>query len=378
MRKSFLCVLLFAIAAAGTAPAQAPSSAEKSGQKQILRPEGAATNLPFSPGVIADDLVYIAGQGTRNPKTGQHPATWEEQVQQSIENIRVVLKAGGMDLANIISCHAYFADLNDRPRMNKVYGSQFNVNPPVRTAVEVGAMPDEARLEMTCIAARELEARKVPGRGTVQVGNWIFTSGTTGGVQSGKMAEDFEGQAKQTLENLSATLSGAKLAFKDVVWANVYLDNPANLPALEEIWNGYFKSGPKPGRAIQIVGLGPTTHVEVTLLAADPSVPRKAVRKSSVLAGNTLFVSEQSAPGATIEDQVTGTMKRLQQTLSAAKMKMSDVVTVNVYLKDLADFPRMNAIYRRHFAENPPARTTVQVKQASPGTLVTISCVAVK
>jgi 2-iminobutanoate/2-iminopropanoate deaminase len=330
MRKSFLCVLLFAIAAAGTAPAQAPSSAEKSGQKQILRPEGAATNLPFSPGVIADDLVYIAGQGTRNPKTGQHPATWEEQVQQSIENIRVVLKAGGMDLANIISCHAYFADLNDRPRMNKVYGSLFNVNPPVRTAVEVGAMPDEARLEMTCIAARELEARKVPGRGTVQVGNWIFTSGTTGGVQSGKMAEDFEGQAKQ------------------------------------------------PGRAIQIVGLGPTTHVEVTLLAADPSVPRKAVRKSSVLAGNTLFVSEQSAPGATIEDQVTGTMKRLQQTLSAAKMKMSDVVTVNVYLKDLADFPRMNAIYRRHFAENPPARTTVQVKQASPGTLVTISCVAVK
>ncbi len=259
-----------------------------------------------------------------------------------------------------------------------MYGSLFNVNPPVRTAVEVVAMPDDARLEMTCIAARELEARKVPGRGTVRVGNWIFTSGTTGGVQGGKMAEDFEGQAKQTLENLGATLTGAKLAFKDVVWANVYLDNPANLPALERIWNSYFKSKPKPARAIQIVGLGPTTHVEVTLLAADPGVPRKAIRRSSVLAGNTLFVSEQSAPGATIENQVAGTMKKLQQMLSAAKMTMSDVVTVNVYLKDLADFPRMNAVYRKHFAENPPARTTVQVKQASPATMVEISCVAVK
>jgi 2-iminobutanoate/2-iminopropanoate deaminase len=378
MRKSFLWVLLLAITATGSAVAQAPSSAKKSAQKQVLRPEGVATNLPFSPGIIAGDLVFVAGQGTRNPKTGQHPGTWEEQVQQSIENVRTVLKAGGMDLANIVSCHAYFADLNDRPRMNKVYGGLFNINPPVRTAVEVVSMPDEARLEMTCIAARELEARKVPGRGTVRVGNWIFTSGTAGGVQGGKMAEDFEGQAKQTLENLSETLKGANLAFKDVVWANIYLDNPANLPALEKIWNSHFKSGPKPARAIQIVGLGPTTHVEVTLLAADPSVPRKAVKNSSVLAGNTLFVAEQTAPGASIEDQVTGTMKKLEQALAAAKMKMSDVVTVNVYMKDLAEFPKMNAIYRKHFAENPPARTTVQVKQASPGTLVKISCVAVK
>jgi 2-iminobutanoate/2-iminopropanoate deaminase len=378
MRKSVLWIGLLAIVATGTAVAQAPSSAKKPVQKQVLRPEGAPTNLPFSPGIVAGDLVFVAGQGTRDPKTGQHPATWEDQVRRSIENVRAVLMGGGMDLSNVVSCHAYFADLNDRPRMNKVYGGLFNVNPPVRTAVEVVAMPDDARLEMTCIAARELEARKVPGRGTVRVGDWVFTSGTTGGVSGGKMAEDFEGQAKQTLENLSATLSGANLAFKDVVWANVYLDDPANQPALEKIWDSYFKAGPKPARAIQIVSLGPTTHVEITLLAADPSLPRRAVRNGSVLAGKTLFVSEQLAPGLAIEDQVTGIMKKLQQALSAAKMKMSDVVNVNVYLKDLADFPRMNAVYRKHFAEKPPARTTVQVKQASPGTLVKISCVAVK
>ncbi len=373
-----LWVALIAAVAAGSAAAQAPSSAKKSVQKQILRPEGAAANLPFSPGIVAGDLVFVAGQGTRDPKSGQHPATWEDQVRQSIENVRAVLKAGGMDLANVVSCHAYFADLNDRPRMNKVYGGLFNVNPPVRTAVEVAAMPDEARLEMTCIAARELEARKVPGRGTVRVGDWIFTSGTTGGVSGGKMAENFEGQAKQTLENLSATLSGANLSFKDVVWVNVYLNDPANLPALEKIWDSYFKAGPKPARAIQIVSLGPTTHVEITLLAADPSLPRRAVRNGSVLAGNTLFVSEQSAPGSTIEGQVTGTIKKLQQALSAAKMKMSDVVKVNVYLKDLADFPRMNAVYRTHFENDPPARTTVQVRQSSLETLVKISCIAVK
>jgi 2-iminobutanoate/2-iminopropanoate deaminase len=360
--------------AAGSSFAQVPAESLK---KQVLRPEGVATTLPFSPGIVAGDLVFVAGQGTRDPKSGQHPATWEDQVRQSIENVRVVLRAGGMDLANVVSCHAYFVDLNDRPRMNKVYGSLFNVNPPVRTAVEVVALPDEARLEMTCIAARDLEARIVPGRGTVRAGKWIFTSGTTGGVQ-GKMAEDFEGQARQTLDNLSTTLGNANLAFKDVVWANIYVDDPANLRALEKIWDSYFKSDPKPSRAVQVVSLGPTTHVEVTLLAADPSVPRQAVRNDSVLAGTTLLVSEQSAPGATIEDQVNGIMMKLQETLAAAKMAMSDVVNVNVYMKDLADFPRMNAIYRKHFAANPPARTTVQVKPSSPDMLVKISCVAVK
>lgn len=374
MRRTLLCVALLALVASVSGFAQAPA---ESVQKQVLRPEGVATTLPFSPGIVAGDLVFVAGQGTRDPKSGQHPATWEDQVRQSIENVRVVLKAGGMDLANVVSCHAYFVDLNDRPRMNRVYGSLFNVNPPVRTAVEVVALPDEARLEMTCVAARDLTARKVPGRGTVRVGDWIFSSGTTGGVQ-GKMAEDFESQAKQTLENLSTTLGNANLAFKDVVWANIYVDDPANLPALEKIWGSYFESYPKPARAIQLVSLGPTTHVEITLLAADPALPRQAIRNSSVLAGTTLFVSEQSAPGGTIEDQVNGIMKKLQEMLAAAKMTMSDVVNVNVYMKDLADFPRMNAIYRKHFTENPPARTTVQVKPSSPDMLVKISCVAVK
>ncbi len=374
MRKTLLCSAFLAVVAGVPGFAQTPA---ESVHKQVLRPEGVATTLPFSPGIVAGDLVFIAGQGTRDPKSGQHPATWDDQVRQSIENVRTVLKSGGMDLANVVSCHAYFLDLNDRPSMNKVYGSLFNVNPPVRTAVEVMALPDEARLEMTCIAARDLEARKVPARGTVRVGNWIFTSGTTGGVQ-GKMAEDFESQARQALENLSATLGNANLAFKDVVWANIYVDDPANLPALEKIWDSYFKSAPKPARAIQVVSLGPTTHVEITLLAADPGVPRQPIQNSSVLAGTTLFVSEQSAVGGTIEDQVTGIMKKLQETLAAAKMTMSDVVNVNVYMKDLADFPKMNAVYRKHFAENPPARTTVQVKPSAPDMLVKISCIAVK
>jgi 2-iminobutanoate/2-iminopropanoate deaminase len=56
------------------------------------------------------------------------------------------------------------------------------------------------------------------------------------------------------------------------------------------------------------------------------------------------------------------------------------VVKAHVYLKDLADFPRMNAVYRTFFAKDPPARTTVQVKQpgSSPNALVEISLVAFK
>jgi enamine deaminase RidA (YjgF/YER057c/UK114 family) len=95
---------------------------------------------------------------------------------------------------------------------------------------------------------------------------------------------------------------------------------------------------------------------------------------------NTLFLSAQSAPGGSIEEQVRSTLEKHKASLAAMKMDMGDVVKAHVYMKDLADFPRMNAVYRTFFAKDPPARTTVQVKQpgSSPSALVEISLVAFK
>ena len=118
MRRTLLCTAFLALVAAVSGFAQAPA---ESVQKQVFRPEGVAITLPFSPGIVAGDLVFVAGQGTRDSKSGQRPAPWEDQARQSMENVRVVLKTGGMDLANVVSCHAYGVP---RPAASARDGSQ--------------------------------------------------------------------------------------------------------------------------------------------------------------------------------------------------------------------------------------------------------------
>ncbi|GJQ35007.1 MAG: endoribonuclease [Anaerolineaceae bacterium] len=80
-------------------------------------------------------------------------------------------------------------------------------------------------------------------------------------------------------------------------------------------------------------------------------------------------------PGG-IEEQTRQTLKNLTNVLETAGVSTSNVVKTTVFLKDMNDFAKMNAIYAEVFGENPPARTTVAVAGLPKGALVEIECVA--
>src|SRR5438094_7434512 len=54
----------------------------------------------LSPGILAGDTLYCAGQGSRDPKRGEHPEGFEAQVKQSLDNLGAVLKAAGLDFSD--------------------------------------------------------------------------------------------------------------------------------------------------------------------------------------------------------------------------------------------------------------------------------------
>jgi 2-iminobutanoate/2-iminopropanoate deaminase len=55
---------------------------------------------------------------------------------------------------------------------------------------------------------------------------------------------------------------------------------------------------------------------------------------------------------------------------------MQSVVKCSVFLRDIADFPRMNEVYKTFFGDTRPARTTVEAKFFQAEMLVEIDCVA--
>ncbi len=99
----------------------------------------------------------------------------------------------------------------------------------------------------------------------------------------------------------------------------------------------------------------------------------------------TLYLSGQIplVPGTgelvsgTIEEQTARVLENLGAVLAAAGAGFEHVVKTTVFLADMADFPKMNEIYGRAFAQNPPARSTVQVAALPRGARVEIDAVAV-
>jgi len=78
-----------------------------------------------------------------------------------------------------------------------------------------------------------------------------------------------------------------------------------------------------------------------------------------------------------IETQTEQVIANLEAVLEAAGSSLARVVKTTVYVTDLALFARINAVYARHFAgEPPPARATVQVAALPLGAAVEIDAIA--
>ncbi|SFS18467.1 2-iminobutanoate/2-iminopropanoate deaminase [Granulicella pectinivorans] len=103
------------------------------------------------------------------------------------------------------------------------------------------------------------------------------------------------------------------------------------------------------------------------------------------IAGKTLYVAGQQGPdangkvtGTDIAFQTESTIKRIQKTVEQAGFKMTDIVSVTVYVTDLADVPAMNEVYKKLMPNPKPARATVKVAGLIGDAKIEISAIAVK
>lgn len=77
-----------------------------------------------------------------------------------------------------------------------------------------------------------------------------------------------------------------------------------------------------------------------------------------------------------VEAQTRQVLTNLKHVLETADSGMNFVIKTTVFLLDMAEFAKMNAVYAEFFPENPPARSTVQVSGLPKGARVEIECIA--
>jgi len=124
-------------------------------RQTISTDEAPAAVGAYSQATTTDDLVFTAGQ---IPLTTEGDlldgAPIDVQAEQAMENVEAVLEASGTSLANALKLTVYLEDIEDFEKMNAVYETFFDEEPPARSAIGVDQLPKGVGVEVEAIATK--------------------------------------------------------------------------------------------------------------------------------------------------------------------------------------------------------------------------------
>ena len=123
--------------------------------KAIHTPNAPAAIGPYSQAVAAGNTLYISGQLPIDPATGEFAgADIVSQTRQSLTNMKAILEANGMSMADVVKSTVLLADIAEFAAMNQVYAEFFSEPVPARAAYQVAALPKAAKVEIEAIAVK--------------------------------------------------------------------------------------------------------------------------------------------------------------------------------------------------------------------------------
>jgi len=122
----------------------------------------------------------------------------------------------------------------------------------------------------------------------------------------------------------------------------------------------------------------------IQVIKTEKAGPPVGPYSQGIKAGGFVFVAGEQGidprtgkivPGG-IEAETRCTLDNIKTILEAAGSSMDMAVSTFVFMTDLGDFPKMNAIYAEYFKANPPGRTTVEVRGLPAGAHLEITVTA--
>ncbi len=110
---------------------------------------------PYTPGIVAGNLVFVSGQVPMDPETKEVLRNdFEGEVSLCIRNVERVLDAAGANLTHCVKVTVFLADMDNFSRLNKVYNEYFGDIKPARTCIQAARLPLDVDVEIEAIAVK--------------------------------------------------------------------------------------------------------------------------------------------------------------------------------------------------------------------------------
>ena len=120
--------------------------------KSISTHRAPAAIGPYSQAVCKNGMVFISGQIGMDPATGELLPTFEEQVSQTMRNLKNILEENNMGMGSVLKATVFLIDMALYPKFNDIYKSFFEDPYPAREVVQVSELPKGAEVEISMIA----------------------------------------------------------------------------------------------------------------------------------------------------------------------------------------------------------------------------------
>jgi 2-iminobutanoate/2-iminopropanoate deaminase len=107
----------------------------------------------YSQAVKAAGLIFVAGQGPFDAKTGEVIGTTiQEQTAQCLKNIEAILRAANSSLDKAVSVTFILAEESDFAGMNEEWAKWFPTDPPARQGAKLPIRPKGMKISIALVA----------------------------------------------------------------------------------------------------------------------------------------------------------------------------------------------------------------------------------
>jgi 2-iminobutanoate/2-iminopropanoate deaminase len=123
-------------------------------KKETITGEGVPkSHLPFSPGLMVGDFVFVSGQASVDGGGKIIKQDFAEECRRSFENVRKILSGAGLDMSDVVQVRNYVGNQEDLAEFNEIYKEYFSSPFPARTTL-IGCLGDLLKFEVDVIACK--------------------------------------------------------------------------------------------------------------------------------------------------------------------------------------------------------------------------------
>ena len=221
-----------------------------------------------SSAVEAGGLIFCSGMVAVNPETGEREhGTVTSETRRIFENLKILLKEHGSDLARIVQVHALIYSRLEYDVLNRVYRQYLPTSPPARMVWQV-VIESGFKVQLDVVAATGIgntdmaltrqviepkneklnvsKGRGLPHSPGIRVGDFLFVSGMvstdpeTGEHKQGTLISE----ARQVLENMSHLLDSSDSSLKNIVKLTIFVYDMLEFQNVNDVLKKFFPEKP--------------------------------------------------------------------------------------------------------------------------------------